>query len=255
MKNKKLMAGILSVSMMLAVVGCGEKEETKKDSDTSSVAEVTTAENVAEEPAAADGDDDFDIELSGSDFDFDMNDNDLEEEEPASPEELAEVQELLKKYEKALNDNDYETIADITDLNLLYEVSEGEEKDRDTIISILKGETDSEDVFVPTTNLGTSFGEPRCYNSAAKVYNDFLSDPSITAMNDVSSKYTIDGLYMYNMSSSSTTDPDENNTGISGDFNFNMDMYILRINGEWKIDCGYGMMVDFANMFSNMSFE
>jgi len=257
MKNKKTLAGILAFSMMLAVVGCGEKEEIKNNS----AAEVTTAETAAEEPevteeqTAADESADLDIDLSGSDFDFNMNEDAPEEEEPASAEELAEVQELLKKYEKAVNENDYETIADITDIDLIYAISEGEEKDRDTIVSILKGETDSEDIVIPTTNLGTSFGEPRCYNSAAKTYNDFLSDPGIAEMSDASSKYTIDGLYLFNMTSSSTADSDENSAGISGNFNFNMDMYIMRINGEWKVDCGYGMMVDLAKMFGDMSFE
>lgn len=173
-------------------------------------------------------------------------------EEPASPEEFEEVTALYEKYKKAVNDKDYETLVDITDIDLICVISEGEEKDRDTYISMLKGENDDTAVTVPSANSEAAFGELRCCNSEAKSYNDFLSDPVMLENCDASEKYKIDGMYVFRMASSTTVDPDDNNSDVDGDFNLNIDMYIFRINGKWKVDCGYGMLVDFIKIFGNI---
>lgn len=270
MKNKKILAGVLAVTMMLAA-GCAEKEESEKDNETASVTEEITAETtaseaadepevteIAEDPSAAESVSDDEIPDIDIDPGFSMDLEEPEEETPASDEELKEVQELVRKYAEAAKANDYAALVTLTDVDMLQFMSTGNDSpSQEELINALKGVTDDTDMTLVSEPdySGMTFGEPRCYNSRASIYNDFLSSDSITAFSkaDAASKYKIDGLYSFKMSGSSDTQNNDNPFGFSS--NIDMDLHIFRINGEWKVDAGYGMMVDLFNAFSSMNLE
>lgn len=265
MKNKKILAGVLAVTMMLAA-GCAEKEEDAKNNETASVTEditaETTASETADEPEATEiaeepsGEETPDIEIDPG---FSMDLEEPEEETPASDEELKEVQELVKKYAEAAKTNDYASLVTLTNVDMLQFISTGNDSpSQEELINALKGVSDdtNEMTLVAEPDYsGMTFGEPRCYNSRASIYNDFLSSDSITAFSkaDAASKYKIDGLYSFKMSGSSDTQDEDNGFGFSS--NVDMDIHVFRINGEWKVDTGYGMMVDLFNAFSSMDLE
>jgi len=270
MKNKKILAGVLAFTMMLAA-GCAEKEEAENN-DTASV-----TEDIAAETTASDADDEPEIsenadltssekpvsdeEISDIDIDpdFGIDLEEPEEETPASEEELKAVQELVNKYAEAAKINDYETLVTLTNIDMLHYISTGNDSpSNEDLVKALKGELDDTDeasLISEPDYSGMSFGEPRCYNSRASIYNDFLASDSIKAFSkaDAASKYKIDGLYSFKMSGSSDTQNEENAFGFSS--NIDMDVHVFRINGEWKVDTGYGMMVDIFNAFSSMSFD
>lgn len=240
MKNKKILAGLLAASMILAA-GCGEKGDKTKNNDISSV-----TDNSAE--ASPQGN----SEGSDKEPDFSFDYEEPEEETPASAEELKEVQELIKKYETAAKEKDYETLAEITNTDMLLYLTTGNESTREEQIASIKGETDSDALVVEPDYISISCGEPHCFNSQAAEYNDFLSDESINLIApDIASKYKIDGLYSFRMNAE--TDSDDEVSGLSS--NIDTDNYVLRINGEWKIDSGYSYIVGMLKMLSSMDLD
>lgn len=258
MKNKKILAGILIFTMILTA-SCSEKENANNKSDITESANVTTVETTefdnTEEPFVFEmSDEDNDDEISDFEynFNFDSQEDSMTEEDPTNDEELKKVQELIAEYEKAVKSNDYEAMLKITDIDMLNYISEGKEATDDELLSVLNNNDDPDSIVITADYSEMTFEEPRCYNSFSKEYNDFLSDEMLSTLsdvpNDASSKYKIDGLYMFRMTSASDSQSEMN-------FSSDMDMYVFRINGEWKVDIGYGFIVDMYKAFSSMNIE
>lgn len=260
MKTKKILAAALALSMLFAA-SCGKNEESEKDktsskADSTSVSDTTEATSENGDSSSDSENSDTESSSSGSDVDPDAP------EEPASEEELAEVNELIEQYKKAVTDKDFATLAKITDADMLQYISEGKEATADELEALLSGENgDGENVaYIGMEVSEYEFGEAECHNSTASIFNDFLSDEAISALAeeagtavDAAEKYTIDGVYTFKLNSkSSTGDGDESGEDASFSSDVSMEMFVFRINGEWKIDCGYGMVVSMYNTFSNM---
>ena len=257
MKKTKILAGILAVSMMFA--GCGKTDDEKKDSSSEATTTTTEAETTETTTEA---------EEETTEADADAEDGEPEEEEPASEEELQAVKDLIAAYETAVKAKDYETMVDLTDADLLYYISYGKEGTKEELVSLLDGTADAEEgaIVAETDYSNTVFGEPHCYNSQAKIYNEFLSNEDLAMLaeegegaTDVASKYTIDGLYTFSMSSDASASADtsaEEDADVDASINvnssFDMDMFVVRINGEWKIDTGYVMIASLYTSLSGM---
>ena len=261
MKTKKILAAALALSMLFAA-SCGKSEESEKDkasskADSTSVSDTTEATSENGDSSSDSENSDTESSSSGSsDVDPDAP------EEPASEEELAEVTELIEQYKKAVTDKDFATLAKITDADMLQYISGGKEATADELEALLSGENgDGENVaYIDIEVSEYEFGEAECHNSTASIFNDFLSDEAISALAeeagtavDAAEKYTIDGVYTFKLDNKSATGSNEESgeePAFSSDIS--MDMFVFRINGEWKIDCGYGMVVSMYNAFSNM---
>ncbi len=260
MKKTKMLAGILALSMIFA--GCGKTDDENKDSSTEATTVATTEAETTEEATT---------EAETTTEAEELGEEDPEEEEPASEEELQEVKALIAAYETALKADDYETMVDLTDVELLQYITKGTEGTKEELTALLKGETGDENTIVVKQDYSnTVFGEPHCYNSQAKMFNDFLASDAIAffaeegeGVTDAADKYTIDGLYSFSMSSdttanaetSSETEDGEGSMSFSSNGSFDIDMYAVRINGEWKIDSGFIMVAGMYQAFSGMADE
>lgn len=258
MKKTKMLAGVLALSMIFA--GCGKADNETKES---SVEETTAAETTEAETTEEATEAETTTEAE------EIGEGEPEEEEPASEEELQEVKDIIAAYETALKADDYETMVDLTDVDLLQYIATGKEGTKEELVALLKGETGDENTIVVKQDYSnTVFGEPRCYNSQAKMFNDFLASDAIAffaeegeGVTDAADKFTIDGLYAFSMSSetsaetSSEIEDGEGSMSFSSNGSFDMDMYVVHINGEWKVDSGFIMVAGMYQAFSGMAEE
>lgn len=213
MKTKKIVAAALALSMLFSA-SCGKSSENDKSSSKAATS------------AASEED------------------------------ELKVVQDLLDQYETAVKDKDYETLAKITNADMLQYISSGKESTEEEIIALLKGEGDeNSDIasFVDTDLTEFEIDELECHNELVGELNDFLSDEAFSELCEsevnASEKYTIDGVYTYKLKSVSETGDDAD---VDFNSNFEMEMFVLRINDEWKVDCGYGLIYSMYKAFSNV---
>ncbi len=255
MKKTKMLAGVLALSMIFA--GCGKADNETKES---SVEETTAAETTEAETTEEATEAETTTEAE------EIGEGKPEEEEPASEEELQEVKDVIAAYETALKAKDYDTMVDLTDVDLLQYISTGKEGTKEELVALLKGETGDENAMVVEPDYSnTVFGEPRCYNSQAKQFNDFLSSDAMAffaeegeGASDTAEKFTIDGLYAFSMSSETSVETEVSSDAeisLNASGSIDMDMYVVHINGEWKVDSGFIMVAGMYQALSSMAEE
>ena len=153
----------------------------------------------------------------------------------ADPAELAAVQQVVDKYAKALTEKDYETLVDITDIDLLYLISEGETADRAQYLTYMK-----DNVFMEEADYsGYEFSAPYLEDGYVEEYENFfkmMEEESEGALS-ITDKFKIDRVYAVRMKQA----------GID------MDMPIIHVNGEWKCDPNLSMVMAFYGMAESMA--
>ena len=265
MNKMKSLAGILALSMLLA--GCSDNADSTADAS-SDVAAAKQTSAVSTDASSKASDDFqwtvFDESDKGKGIvNIHVNDG-AEPEEPASAEEQKAVEDVVKLFAKATLENDYDTLVDISDLDVVYRVCYDEELTKEEQRALLTHEDADSDVTVAQVPyIDVQVSKPVCYHSLAKQYNDALT--TIAQMdaedpNAVTVPYQIDGVYQFTtklITDSASTENSENgiSTSVSiGSGSSTVDYYVFRINGEWKVDLGQlGILASFASSIGDES--
>ena len=228
MRNKLVWASVLSMAMLLTA--CGEKtEDPESESETQATTAVST-EAATEETT-------------------EVTTEAEKEQAPAGTEgdEAAQVQAVIDGYIKAVREQDYANMAKYYNMELSHYMSTGEKASEAELAEMLKEE------YATHTGIAdenTTIGAPVCVSERIEAYNDFLAsdmfkeitnDAGETVQLNLPENYKIDGVYTFNYATS------------GGGFSIDMDMDVLRVNGEWKVDSALSMMMAFSSMFEDMS--
>ncbi len=251
MKHRMIMAGILSMAMVLT--GCGQAADT---SSTEETAATTTAPAATEAPTEEETEAETEEETEAeSEEEAAEGEEETPSEAPASPEELAEVQAAIDGYRKAIEEGNCAELVKYYDIDVMYYMTTGKLADEAELVAELERQVDDGELAVGESAVQGEFGAPVCYNSQAKEYNDFLASDIFaeggfedengnTFEVNMAENFVIDGVYMFEYSAAGDQE------GMS--FDVSMDMAVLRINGEWKVDTGLTLTMAFATMFEGM---
>lgn len=258
MNTKRLTSALLALMMTASLCACGDDPAAEKPvSDPVEVADSVSADS-AETAAESETPTETKAETSDSD---ESADTEKQGAAPVNEDELAEVQRVADAYFKAMEENDYEALLDVYDVEMLYYLENGEMGDREKYLQYLK-ETVNEENGSSVYDGNTTFGNPVCANEEAESYNEFfrMLDEQ-TGETALAENFKVDGVYNMRMKAGGSVDTsnstDESGINIDlnvrGDFNIEMDIPILHINGAWKVDPAIGTIMSFYQMFSDMS--
>lgn len=253
MKHRMILAGILSMAMVLT--GCGQAADT---SSTEENAAATTAPAATEAPTEEETEAETEAateEETEAESEEEFEEEETPSEQPASAEELAEVQAAIDGYRKALEEENYADLVKYYDINVMYYMTTGKLASDEELSAELERQVADGELAAGESAVQGEFGAPVCYNSQAKEYNDFLASDIFseggfedengnTFEVNMAENFTIDGVYMFEYSAAGDQE------GMS--FDVSMDMAVLRINGEWKVDTGLTMTMALAAMFEGM---
>lgn len=259
MNTKRLTAAFLALMMTASLCACGDDPAAEKPvSDPVEVADSVSADS-AETAAESETPTETQAETSDS---GESADTEKQGAAPANEDELAEVQRVADAYFKAMEENDYETLLDVYDIELDYYLENGEMGDREKYLQYLKENVNGENGS-SIQDGNTTFGDPVCANEEVESYNEFfrMLDEQSKGKTALAENFKVDGVYNMRMKSGGSVDTsnstDESGINfdfnVSGDFNFEMDIPILHINGAWKVDPSIGTIMSFYQMFSDMS--
>lgn len=259
MNTKRLTSALLALMMTASLCACGDDPAAEKPvSDPVEVADSVSADS-AETAAESETPTETQAETSDSD---ESADTEKQGAAPVNEDELAEVQRVADAYFKAMEENDYEALLDVYDVEMLYYLENGEMGDREKYLQYLK-ETVNEENGSSVYDGNTTFGNPVCANEEAESYNEFfrMLDEQSEGKTALAENFKVDGVYNMRMKSGGSVDTsnstDESGINIDlnvrGDFNIEMDIPILHINGAWKVDPAIGTIMSFYQMFSDMS--
>ena len=223
MTKKRVTAAILALMMSASLCACA-KDDPAEDSDSKSA--VTTEAAVTEE-AEESAPEEAEAEADASEEE--------ESDAPAATGEAAEVQKVVDAYAKALAEKDYDTLMDVTAIELIYYLTNGETGDRDAYMQCLKEQIVSEDGDYS----GYTFSAPYLQDEYVEEYKSFfeLMDEQSEGEYSLADKFKIDRVYATDMKA----------TGIT------MDVPVIHVNGEWKCDPVVSMTMSFFDMFSDMA--
>ncbi len=263
MKNR-LTSALLALMMTASLCACGDDpvaEETVSDIAVETAAETaetdadSAAVTTAEQTAAAESE-------TGEPASATQAATENRGAAPADEDELAEVQRVAETYFRATKEGDYEALVDVFDIEMLYYLENGEMGTREQCLNYLK-EMDPEETGAASIEDGNvTIGDPVCANEQAEEYNDFFKMiDEASGKSKLAENFKVDGVYNMRLQTSGTTDAststDESgikvNLDVSGSFDIGMDIPILRINGQWKVDPAIGLTMSFYQMFSGLA--
>lgn len=261
MNTKRLTAALLAWMLTASLFACGDDPAAEKPvSDPVEVADSVSADS-AETAAESETPTETQAETSDSD---ESADTEKQGAAPVNEDELAEVQRVADAYFKAMEENDYEALLDVYDVEMLYHLQNGEMGDREKYLQYLK-ETVNEVNDSSVYDGNTTFGDPVCANEEAESYNEFFRvfDYHSEGKTALAENFKVDGVYNVRMKAGGSVDTsnstDESGINIdfhvSGDFNIEMDIPILHINGAWKVDPAIGKLKSFYQMITDMMSE
>ena len=264
MTKNKLTAAILAALMSVSLCACGADDPA---ADTGSSKEYVTADTAAAEEQAESAADEAAPETEPSSADGagtgDAGESVSEMSVSASPadsSEAAEVQKVVDTYFKALREKDYDTLLDVTDVELIYYLTNGELGTREDYITCLK-----EQVVTGDSSAGDlEITVPELQDGYIKQYTDFFEQMDELSEGETAfaDTFKIDRVYAVRMKASGNTDmsaaSDESGSinfdiSVNGNYNIDIDMPIIHVNGEWKCDPAVSMAMSLINMFSNMA--
>ncbi len=258
MKQRFIWASILSMAVLMT--GCGFEDALLPEDFVEKEAATTTAPAETTE-ATTEGTTEAITEESVEETTAEENDNvgensteavvggeTAEGGEVAEGDEAAQVQAAIDGYIKAIEEADYANIVKYYDIELLQHMATGKKHTEDELIAEVKRMADSGELAVGPMN--AEIGKPECLNSEAQEYNDFLASDMLaeienengeTVKLNLAENYKIDGVYTFRYTAS------------SAGMNVDMDMAVLRINGEWKVDSVLTMTMALAEAFGSMT--
>ena len=248
MKQRFIWASILSMAMLMT--GCGSLPESSNSNEaTTTAASVENTETTTEKAKeTAENDESSESDESTENDESSESGESTESGEATEGDEAAQVQAAIDGYIKAIEEADYTNIVKYYDIELLKYMATGKQYTEDELITELQRMTDSGELAVGPMN--AELGKPECLNSEAQKYNDFLASDMLaeienengeTVKLNLAENYKIDGVYTFRYSAASS--------GMSVD----MDMTVLRINGEWKVDSALTMTMAMAEAFGSLA--
>lgn len=224
MKKLNLTAAVLALMMTASLCACGDKD--------SSAAANTTAATASSAAGTEKTDAETKTTPSAESGTKAAADNSYGEKPPAS-DELATVQYIADTYFKALDNKDFETLTDVMATELMCCVANGKAGDRAEQVAYVK-ESFGSIAADPGRTVTKPEKEPR-YPAA---YNDFFK--TVDKQNGGSAKladqFKVEDAYTVIYKS----------TGIT------MDIPIIRINGEWKIDPEVSLLMSFYDIADSL---
>ena len=234
MNKRKLIAGLLALTMTASLCGCGT---TKTEPE-------TAPESVTEESSAAE------TEESAADS---AEQDSAEQESAAVDPELTEIQKIVDAFFKANDEQDYDTLAKIYDADLLYYLENQKMGTEEEVLQYLK---DNSTEAVPIAGQSSSFeiSEPECQNEQAEEFNKFFEEIDKQSGSELAKNFKVDGVYIINMKTKGSASTEDSDTGVDADLNFDLDLplAVLHINGEWKCDMAVNLTMSMYNAFSQM---
>lgn len=229
MNKRKLIAGLLALTMTASLCGCGTAKTEPETAPESVTADSAAAEN--EESAA------------------DSAEQDSAETDP----ELAEIKKIADAFFKANDAQDYEALAKIYDADLLYYLENEKMGTEEEILQYLK---DNSTEAVPIAGQSTSFeiSEPECHNEQAEEFNKFFEEMDKQSNSELAKNFHVDGVYIINMNTKGSAATEDSENGVEGEASFDLDLplAVLHINGEWKCDMAVNLTMSMYNAFSQM---
>ena len=227
MMKKRITAAVLAMMMSVSLCACGGSDD---PAESGGAGGVTTAagEDTSSEPTETEA-------ASEASEAEDEGSGNADSSEPADGDELAAVQQVVDKYEKALAAKDYDTLVDVMDIELLYFLSEGKTGDREAYKTYIKENVVDEG----TDYSGYEFSEVYSEEGYVAEYEEFFKMMEEESEEDISvtDNFKIDRAYAFKMKA----------PGI------NIEIPVIHINDEWKCDPDVSMMMSFYNMFSDIA--
>ena len=248
---KKTIAALLALMMTASLCACGSDDD-PAETGSKELSAASESDAPAETTAPAD---------SGSSADEGTSDAAGQlsyGEKPSASDELATVQYLADTYFKAIKNKDYDTLVDITDAELMCYISDGEMPDRDAQIEYVKS---------LCSDGGTDYtvSKPEKESGYAEEYNEFFKTLDEQQGSKIADKFKVEDAYSVRLKAGAAGDIES--SGISAesegvdldvafsgsyDINIDIDMPIIKLNGEWKCDPQLSMMMSFYTAFSSM---
>lgn len=222
MRKKMIWASVLSMAMLLTACGNTADETSSKTDETQATTEAATeatteaaTEATTEASAANNGEGD----------------------------ELAQVQAAIDGYMKAASEANHKDLIKYYDIEMITYMETGKKPTEEEMIDLLKQS------FFEGQNEGAEVGAPEAHPEYVQEVNDFMAsdflkevekeDGTVVPLN-MAENYKIDGVYTFNYAAG------------GGGFSIDMDMTVLRINGEWKVDNAFTMAMSMASMMEGM---
>lgn len=251
---KKTIAALLALLTSASLFGCGDpfaeamlkdvpayefsssEAETTKSAEAESSADSAESENAAESPEPAEESSDAAEAAS--------------EPEPGSEEELAEILRVTQAYEDAVYNQDMDALVDCMDIDLIYYMQKEELGTREDYIAFVKeafGDKLSKSLEQNPERVSI-FKDPVYAPEKAEEYNSVLEKCGA-----ISNVFHIDGVYLYRIQNQAAADAGgQAGSGFQfsmgmGDLAVGMDLAVVRINGEWKIDSALPAMASLWN--------
>lgn len=247
---KKLTASLLALSMVGSLYGCGNPDIER------------ASENIVNHIAAVVSEDE-DAEKSK------MPVQTKSDAEPGTEEALAEVQRIMRQFEEACKENDQETMAELMDVELLYYMEHSKLADPQTYLEFYKKEvtqnSDSPYNSFGKNNMTFSDQTPAYCPEKVAEYNKFFQQMDETSIEETAfaDTFHIDAVYIYRFevdSKSNVNSVTDDTVGDgfkielnNGDVSVGMDIAVIRINGEWKIDFVIPMMQVLLDMMQGFT--
>ena len=233
--SKKLIAGVLSLAMIMSFASCGKTDDSSKGSSSSELL-VETEKDTATTAATTE-----------------------EETTEASTKEKTnlsdgitaeQAQEIAEKGIKALKEQDIEGIIKYTTLADLFRMEDPDMTDEEMIAAIKESYESQGEGFSVTSdfeNMDVTLSDPTLMtDEKLKEFNDFLTMLSSEGTDSNTGEpmpefpEITDG---YAFKATSTTE------GTSDD----IEMYVLCTNGEYRLDIAYTFIKEMYGMFSDMA--
>lgn len=246
--------------MSVSLCACGIDDPA---AETGSVTEKTAEADTSEAEAAVPEETDPEPESSETDPGPETTEEEKKEADsgaPADAAELDEVQKVVDTYFKALKEKDYDTLLDVTDVELIYYLTNGASGTREDYITCLKEQVVTGDTSADNLEITA----PKLADAYIKQYTDFfeMMDEMSEGETAFTDTFQIDRVYAVRMKASGTADAsaasDETdsinfNISVNGDYNIDIDMPVIHINGEWKCDPAVSMAMSLITAFSSMA--
>ncbi|MBR3449072.1 MAG: hypothetical protein IKH27_14850 [Oscillospiraceae bacterium] len=262
MMKKRMTAAFLAALMSISLCACGDDDPAAEISSViDKTAEEVTAEAEENLPEETEAPETENKEAESEDADSEETDSEeAESGAPADPDELAEVQKVVDTYFKALKEKDYDTLLEVTDVELIYYLSEGKAGTRENYIDCLRervvtGDTAADNLEVTAPKLSDEYiGQ---YTEFFEMMDEMSEGE--TAFTDT---FKIDRAYAVRMKASGSaeasaasdeTDSINFDINVSGDYNIDIDMPVIHVNGEWKCDPAVHMAASLIRAFSSMA--
>ena len=224
MKKMNLTAAVLALLMTASLCACGEKDSSAAANTTavtaSSSAETSkTTADTKTTPTAESG------TKAAADISYG--------EKPPASDELATVQYIADTYFKARDNKDAETLTDVMATELMYYITNSKAGDRAAQVAFA---ADFCKELPADPNREVS--KPEKKSDYADAYNSFFKvlDKENNGTTELAKTFKVEDAYyiMYKA------------TGVT------MDMPIIKINGEWKLDPEVSMLMSFYDIAESL---